>query len=282
MTPQKTNENVESIDSVAIIAGQGYLPREVYKACIKKDIRVEIIRLDKQNEDVFSDVKTHCIPVHAISNIIETIKLHNIKHIVLAGYVKRASIPKLMLDIKGAKLLTKIIKHGFSDAALLNSIILFLEKEGFTIVPSEQIATDIIAESGNLTNVRISKDNMEDIKFGIKILEGMSKFDMGQALVIQNRLILGVEAAEGTDELIKRCGVIQQKFGTEPVLVKICKPKQDRRVDLPCIGDETIKFLKEFKIKGVAVQANASLILNREKAIETANKNNIFIYGYDM
>ncbi len=278
------NNTTECIDSIAIMAGQGYLPRELYDTCVKRGIRVEVIRLDEKCPDkIFTDVKTHCMPVHAVSDIVNTIKSHNISHIAMAGYVKRASIPRLIFDIKGAKLLAKIIKQGFSDAALITAMLSFLENEGFTIVPPEEIATDIIASKGNMTTtVRITKANMEDITAGVKSLKGMSQFDAGQALVIQNGLILGVEAVEGTDALVQRCGAIKQKFGTEPVLVKICKPHQDRRVDLPCIGDNTIENLKKCGIKGVAIQAGAAFIIHRKKAIEIAAANDIFIYGYEI
>ena len=92
--------------------------------------------------------------------------------------------------------------------------------------------------------------------------------------------MLGIEAAEGTDELIKRCGAIKQKFGVEATLIKMCKKHQDIRVDLPCIGEATIKLLKKHGIKGVAIQAEKSLLIHKEKMIEIANANNIFIYGF--
>ena len=126
----------------------------------------------------------------------------------------------------------------------------------------------------------MAKIHMKDIERGIKLLKEVSKLDIGQALIIQNGLILGVEAAEGTNDLIKRCGIIRQKNDSEPILVKICKPNQDKRIDLPCIGDKTIEYMHDYGIKGIALESGLCLLLNKEQTLELANKYGIFIYGF--
>ena len=267
-------------DKIAIIAGQGSLPKEIYDACINNNIEAHVIGLDGQCDlELFKDIPLNTIPIHAVSNIINTIKAYGITNIVLAGRVKRAVIPKLMLDFKGAKLFARILSYGLSDKGLGRAIIKFLESEGFTVLSPEVIAKESTAVPGNMTKVMIHKRYLQDIAHGRKTLNAISQLDVGQSLIIQNGLILGVEAAEGTNDLIKRCGAIKQQFETDPVLIKICKPHQDRRIDLPCVGPITIETMHEFGIKGMALQPYLCLILDKKKTIELANKYDIFIYG---
>lgn len=266
-------------NKIAIIAGQGRMPREIYDLCIQHGVEGHVIGLDGQIDmSLFDGIHVHLFPIHAISQIIKNIKSHGIKDIILAGRVKRIVIPKLMLDLKGAKLFTKIIASGLSDKSLTKTIINFLEKEGFNVLSPEVLSPNESLKPGNLTNITIRKNHMRDIERGVKMLTEISRLDVGQALVIQNGLILGVEAVEGTDELIKRCGAIRQKFDTEPVLVKICKPGQDKRMDMPCIGDQTIRIMHEFGVRGIALQVHSCLILNRNETIALANKLGVFIY----
>lgn len=267
-------------DKIAIIAGQGRLPREIYDACIKNEVETYVIGLEEQIDmHFFEDVDVELIPIHSVSHIIKTIKAKNINKIMLGGRVKRAVIPKLILDFKGAKLFASIIRYGLSDGALTKTIINFLEKEGFTVLSPDVVAQDVLSISGNMTKVPIRRQYIADMENGYKMLYEICKLDVGQALVIQNGLVLGVEAVEGTDELIKRCGAIKQKFETEPVLVKICKPQQDKRIDMPCIGERTIHNMSECGIGGIGLQAGSCLILNKKKTIELANQKGIFIYG---
>lgn len=272
--------NLNNVKKIAIIAGKGWLPRHVLDGCVEKDIECEIIAIEDQfSQEIFEDKQYYTFPIYAIGKIIAKIKSLGISYVVLAGTVKRAGITKLLLDLKGAKLLTKIMKAGLNDDAILSTIITFLESEGFTVIPPEKIATSIVVNSGFLTNTKPDNIGFADIKKGVEILKAVANFDVGQALVIQNGLVLGVEAAEGTDELIKRCGLIQQKDEEMCILVKICKPNQDKRIDLPCIGTETIKNLYQYNFKGVALEAGSALILNKEETIADADKLGLFIYG---
>ena len=267
-------------NKIAIIAGQGRLPRELYDACIKNNIQTYIIGLEEQIDmKFFEGVDVELIPIHSVSLIIKSIKSKNITNIMLGGRVKRAAIPKLILDFKGAKLFASIIRHGLSDGSLTRTIINFLEKQGFTVLSPEIVAHEILADRGNMTNIPFRKSHMQDMERGYQMLNEICKLDVGQALIIQNGLILGVEAVEGTDELIKRCGAIKQKFDIDPVLVKICKPRQDKRIDMPCIGEITIKHMNESGISGIALQAGSCIILNKNKTIDLANQTGIFIYG---
>ncbi len=270
---------LKGIKKLGIIAGDGSLPRHVYDACIESKTDVVVIGLDHEtNYEIFADVEVSRFPVYKVSKILKKLKDENVSHVTLAGKVKRADIPRLLLDIKGAKLFAQIVKYGLADNSILQTIIRFIEKEGFEIIAPEKVANEIVLGKGALTKAKPNKAALSDIKQGLKVLKGIATFDVGQSLVIQNGLVLGVEAAEGTDELLKRCGEIKQS-GDGPILIKISKPKQDRRVDLPCIGPETIKNAAMYGFKGVAAEAGSALILDEVSTIKLANQNKIFIVG---
>lgn len=271
---------LRNIKKLAIIAGAGMLPKHVAEACKKKKVPYIIIGLHGHTDlDLFSaDEDFEIFNIHSISKILKHMGDKNVSHVTLCGKVSRTSIPKLMLDLKGAKLLASILKNGLADSDILGAIVKFLESENFSIIAPELIAAEIVLHKGNATKLKPSDTAADDIKRGLQILKGVASFDVGQALVIQSGLVLGVEAAEGTDELIKRCGEIKQQ-GEGPVLIKICKPHQDLRVDLPCIGPKTVEMASEFGFAGIAAESEKTLVLDPIKTIKLAEKLKIFICG---
>lgn len=272
---------IKKLEKIAVFAGDGFLPRHVYDACQEQGIKVKIIGLEGQiSAEAFKGIDYETFPLHGVSKIIKALKDDEITDVVLAGKVCRStSLSKLLLDAKGAKLLTKIMRHGLNDNALLTAIIKFLESEGMRLWPAESLAKDLMVTKGALTKIEPSKSDWTDIKKGMRILKDIAQHDVGQSLVIQGGLVLGVEAAEGTDAMISRCGTIRQKEGSGPILIKSVKPKQDKRVDLPCIGRATIQNLHQNGFIGIAVEAKVTLLLEGQKTIDEANDKGIFIYG---
>lgn len=271
---------LKGVKKLGIIAGGGYLPRHVYDACIEQKVEVVVIGLENETSfDIFHDVKLEKFKVYKISKIIKRLKDEGVTHVTLAGKVHRAEISRLLMDIKGAKLFAAIMTKGLADNSLLKTVMNFIEKEGFNIIAPNDLANNIVVHKGVLTKAKPSKSAQETIKEGLKILRGIANYDVGQSLVIQNGLVLGVEAAEGTDELMKRCGAIKQVDEDKPILIKVCKPNQDKRVDLPCIGTDTIENAHISGIDGIVVEADKSLILDQDNALKLANKYKIFIVG---
>jgi DUF1009 family protein len=270
----------EKIKKLAIIAGSGYLPKHVYDACQHNGIKCELIILEGETSpELFNDAKNIKFKAHKISQILRYIRKIGATHLTLAGKVKRANISKLLLDLKGAKLFAMIIKKGLNDNAILKTILEFIEEEGLKIIAPEKVAPSIILHKGPLSKAKPNTSAKEDIKLGLKILKGIASYDVGQALIMQHGLVLGVEAAEGTDELIKRCGEIKQN-GEGPILIKIVKPEQDKRIDLPCIGPDTILMAHKYGIRGIAAEAGSTLILDQSNTLKLADKLKIFIFGF--
>lgn len=270
---------MEEIKKLAIISGYGHLPKHVYDAAKSKKIDTVVITLEEEaDKKVFAGIEHYPFPVYKVSKIIKKLKELEVSHVTFAGKVRRTEMSRLLVDIKGAKLFAKIVAAGLADNSILQTILKFFEDEGFKVIAPEKIAMNIVLPKGAFGKIKPSKTALDDIKKGTKVLKGVADFDVGQSLVIQNGLVLGVEAAEGTDELLRRCGEIRQE-GDQPILIKICKPNQDKRVDLPCIGKMTVENAHKYGIRGIVCEAGVTLVLEQEETLKLANKYKIFIYG---
>lgn len=269
----------KKINDIAIVAGQGLLPKIVYQGCLKKGLKCTIIGLKGELDEIlFPNIKYQLFPPHKISLIFEYLKRLNISNIVIAGRVKRKHLSKLILDKTGVLIFKEIIKSGLNDSSIYSAITKAIDKEGFKIIPPELIAEDILTKKGSMNSVRITEKLKKDINKGVEILRGIIEHDVGQALIIDNGLVLGVEAVEGTNHLIKRCAKYREntKGG---ILIKLCKPHQDKRLDLPCIGPDTIKTIARYGYKGIVIEAKKSIIIASTEVIKFASNRGIFIYG---
>lgn len=220
-----------------------------------------------------------------VGKLVKTLKKQGVEQITFAGHLRRPSLSNFVsqygLDMQGAKLLWQLRKKSMGDDTLLRHVADFFNKKGFAIVGTDQIIPDSLMPSGALTQKNPDVDEWRDIDAAAKILKEWARLDQGQAIVVQQGIILGVEAAEGTDELIRRCAAYKRE-GRGPILVKIKKPQQDRRLDLPTIGEKTVKSAIEAGFSGIAVQAGNALFLNPSGSVALANENKIFLVGFDL
>ena len=162
------------------------------------------------------------------------------------------------------------------DNNLLTTILNMLRKRGFKIRSIPDTAPELLARLDD-SFMPLSKQNLKDIEIGEKILNDLSKHDIGQAIVIQNGLVLGIEAIEGTDNLLRRVKSLKRDTKTGGVLVKLPKVNQTDLADLPTIGPDTILNAKDAALDGIAIKANKTIIVDRQQTMELAKKFNIFI-----
>jgi DUF1009 family protein len=266
--------------NIGIIAGKGTLPKQLIHTLLENNVKPYLVALtDITDKETTESVETIWCRVTAVGKIMSFFKQNNVKQLVLVGGMKRPSFASLVPDIQGLKLLNRLRKlKSAGDDKMLGTITKFLEENGFEILGVDEVVPELLPQKGAIGSIEPSKDNMDDINYGKHIAQEIGKLDIGQAVIVQNAVTLGVEGIEGTDELITRCGPLQFD-GSGAILVKLKKPKQDRRIDLPSIGPKTIERLHEFKFKGVVIEAGNSLILDREETIKKANQLGIFIYG---
>lgn len=270
------------VERLGLVAGSGDLPISILKECEKSNIKPFVIVLkDFAKESDYKEYNHRLLKFGDVGKAISFFRKNKVKYIVFAGAVKKPDLKTIWPDLKGFFLLMQLLKCKiFGDDTILQTAIKFLEKEGFEILPVDKIVQDIKISHGIAGTIPLpNEDYMTDIELGVKVLRQIGDLDIGQSIVIQNGIVMGIECIEGTEKLIERCGHLKYTTGRKPILVKIKKTKQTRKIDLPAIGEDTITQLKQAGFAGVAIDYENGLVINRQATINLANKNKIFIYG---
>ncbi len=266
-----------SLSNLGIIAGGGDFPILCAKEAQKKGIKVIVIAHKGETSKEIENYADHIkwIYLGQLNKLIKNLKKHNVTHALFAGTITKK---RIFFDVRPdtrALLLWKSLKNRLDDN-ILRALANELEKEGIKIIASTTFLDDIVTKEGVLTKSKPNKDQIEDIKFGWKIAKEIGRLDIGQCIVVKDKTVIAVEAIEGTDATIKRVGSLGIK---ESIVVKICKPSQDTRFDLPATGPKTIETMAQVNAKVLAIEANKSLMFNRDEMINLANQYGISIIG---
>lgn len=211
--------------------------------------------------------------IGAIGAIIKTLKSEAIQDICLIGSVQKPSIASLRPDLTGLKLLKTLNYNDLGDDGLLRGIRHFLESYGFTVHGAHALAPDLLTSDGVMTMSQPGHDSVKNIDIGIKAAQKLGANDKGQAVIVCDNQIIAEEGRGGTRAMIEAHG------REHAILVKLCKPSQDRDLDLPTIGIETVQSCITKNMAGIAIHANESLFIDRDDAIDLANTHNFFIIG---
>jgi DUF1009 family protein len=266
---------------LGIIAGGGNLPAQLIKSCIDNGREFFVLSFEESySPETMKNVPHAVIRIGAVGEALKHLRDAGVREIVMAGGLKRPSLSSLKPDAAGAALLKKLGKaFFFGDDALLKAITAFFEEENFKVVGAESILGGIIAPEGVLGKISPTRQEKADIIIGMKAAKNLGALDIGQAVMVENGVILGTETADGTDALIAHCGSLRQGSKKGGILVKAKKPCQETRVDLPAIGVTTIEKLNEYGFAGVAVEAGYSLLIEKAGLIEKANEYGLFVAG---
>ncbi len=280
-----TAQVMNPLPALGIIAGSGDLPRVLIQACQEMGRPYYVLALEdtaEEETEKLAGEHYNVIRFGAIGKAFDILRKHDVTELVMAGRVTRPRIATIRPDLKGAKLLARIGAQLLSgDNELLSNIVTFLEEEGFRVAGAEDVVRDLLTPEGMIGSIYPDKRAQADIETGARIARAIGALDIGQSVIVQNGLIIGVEAIEGTDGLISRCASlkVEEKGG---VLVKVKKPQQERRVDLPTIGVETVERIAQMGFAGVAVEAGGSLILNRREVARRADALGVFVIGFSI
>lgn len=267
---------------LAILAGGGVLPRLIVEERAKTGEETFIIAFRGITDPEWVLSHPHCwIRLGQLGKALGIIKKQDIEQIVFAGHVRRPSWNQILPDFQGLKMLWRLKRQKLGDDALLRQLAEIFARHGCKLVGANEILPQCLMPAGQLSARDISDEDWKDIRFARDILTQWALLDQGQAIVVQNGLILGVEAIEGTDELILRCGAYKRP-GRGPILVKIKKPQQDARLDLPTVGEQTIRNMMASGFAGMAVEEGQALFLQPGEATELADKNGLFITGFKL
>jgi DUF1009 family protein len=264
---------------LGILAGGGTLPALLVDACHKAGRGVHVVTFKGQPKPdglTLTDTLHTEVPLGHVSATLGALKAAGVAQVVLAGNLSKPSLFDLRPDLKAAKVLASLWRQHDDD--ILRHVCALLEAEGFSVVGAHTLLPDLLAGVGALGRCQPSEAERGDITLGLRVARALGAEDVGQGVVVKDRVVIGVEAVEGTDALLQRCAALRGK-GQGGVLVKVCKPAQDMRVDLPAIGPKTIQTLAQHGYAGVAVEAGKTLLLESDKTLALADKNGIFIYG---
>ena len=264
---------------LGMIAGSGMMPVEIIKYCNQTGREIFVVGIEPfAKEEELKDAPHIFAKLGEVGKISKALTQNNVRDIVLAGGIKRPSFKELIPDWEGAKLIAKLAIKKMSDDNLFRFVMDEIENRGFKVVGIEEVVPEMMFSEGLYGKVKPSDDDMDDIRRGVTVAKALGAVDVGQAVVVQEGMVLAVEAIEGTDMMLSRSATVK-KQGKAPVMVKVLKPGQDMRVDLPAIGLQTIEQLKKYGIKGIAVEAGGILLIEREAVIKLADESGIFIIG---
>ncbi|WP_043363664.1 LpxI family protein [Belnapia sp. F-4-1] len=263
---------------LGLVAGGGSVPLRVAAAAqaAGRDVFAVVIEGWGDPAD-YAHLPHLAIRLGAAGEAIEALRARGIRQLVMSGTAKRPSFLSIRPDAGMARLLLKIGRAAWQgDDGLLKAVVRVLEEDGFEILPAQAILRDILPEAGLLGAVVPPPAALEDIRRGIAVVRALGAVDVGQGAVIQQGLVLGVEAIEGTDALLARCAGLRRE-GPGGVLVKLVKPGQDRRVDLPTLGPATIAGAAAAGLAGIAVEAGGTILVDRFATIAAADAAGLFL-----
>lgn len=265
---------------LGILAGSGVLPRCLIDACreARRDVFVVAFEGIARAEDI--DAASHAwVHLGEVKRTFELLHEADVEEVVLAGPVGRPSLRSLRLDGRARKLLMKLGWGASGDNQLLSLLVDELEGEGFRVVGVDDILTDLVAPLGPIGSLEPDADARADIAVAARVARALGALDIGQAVVAQQGVVLGVEAVEGTDALLARCAKLHRREGPGGVLVKLKKPGQERRADLPTIGPRTVEGAQRAGLSGIAVEAAGALVIDQAAVAAAANAAGMFVVG---
>lgn len=266
---------------LGIVAGGGSLPRRLVESCQASGRGAFVVAVEGHTDPATVAGTDHLwIRMGQSERAIRALRAAGARELVLVGAVKRPSMTELRPDRLTFKVLARIGFNSLGDDGLLGAVVKALEAEGFVLRGVEEFLQDLLAAEGCFGTLRPDEAAWRDIRRGIEVVHAMGAADVGQATVIQDGLVLGVEALEGTDALLARCGPLRRQ-GPGGVLVKLRKPGQERRADLPTIGVATVEGAAQAGLRGIAVEAGGTLVVDAPAVTAAADRAGLFLVGIE-
>lgn len=269
---------MQVVSKLGLIAGNGELPKAVAEEARTKGYEVIAVGLEPLAENDLASVvdKITWINVGKLGRLISFLKKAGVKEAVMAGKVPKSLLYKSRIspDLRAMKLLFSLKDR--SDDSILLALAKELKKEGITLLNTTDFTSSLLTPEGVLTEEGPSDKEWKDIAFGWKIAKEIGRLDIGQTVVIRNQAVMAIEAIEGTDEAIRRGGTLA---GGGAVVIKVSKPQQDMRFDVPVVGPDTLSAMHTVKARVLAVEAGKSIILSRKKLLQKARESGIVIVG---
>lgn len=258
---------------IGLIAGNGKFPLIFAQEAKRVGTEVVALAIKKETSPSLENLvdRIHWVNVGQLGDLIEICKKEGITRAVMAGQVRHTRLfGQVRLDARAMALLAGVKDKKANS--LLGAVADELLREGIELIDSATYLSHLLPSPGILTRRKPTQNEWRDIEFGHKMAKEIAGLDIGQTVVVKDQTVLAVEGMDGTDRTIKRGG----KLGRgDVVVVKVSKPQQDRRFDLPIVGERTVEVLKQAKAKVLAFSARSTILLDREKVVKNANQNGI-------
>ncbi len=265
------------VNKIGLIAGEGEFPIILARSLTNKNYQVIAVCFSGNQKENLKKIASEVfkISIGQFGKLIKIFKEKGVKELIFLGKIDKSYALKVGIPDFKALVLWKRLKNR-EDNSILKSIIEELEKEGFVIRGPSEFLQEYLTTEGVFTKRTPTSEEWEDIEYGFQIAKKIGSLDIGQCVVVKNKMTVAVEAMEGTDATILRAG----KLRKNTVVIKVAKPIQDLRMDIPVVGVKTVETLIKAGAKVLVLEAGKTFFLQREEAIRLADKNNISIIGY--
>ena len=272
------------VGPLAIIAGGGTLPIAIAEAALALGHDVHILGICGEADEAIARFSHAWLKWGEVGKLFATLDDWGCRDLLIIGGVRRPDLANVKIDFGAIKNLPFLLSLQLGgDDRLLSSLVRFFETKGYRVHGAGDVAPAFLAGAGRLGAKGPSANDRADIESGFRVVEALGRLDVGQAVVVVKGHVLAVEAAEGTDAMLVRCAVLRQegprRLTRAGVLVKAPKSGQEKRVDLPTIGPETVRGAAAAGLAGIAVTAEHVLIADRAATIAAADAHKLFIFG---
>jgi DUF1009 family protein len=272
------NASSETPERYAIVAGNGSFPFLVLDAARDQGIDPLVVAIKEETSPELSQktAKIHWLSLGEVSKLLELLRAERVEKVVLAGQVKHV---QLFSSIKPDGLVKRALAglHRRNTDALIGAFVRMLEGRGMRVVDSTLFLKPLLAEAGAMTRRSPDESERADIVYGREVAKKIAGLDIGQTIVVADRACVAVEAMEGTDAAIERAATLSN--GRRLVVIKVSKPKQDMRFDVPVVGLRTIEVMRRAHASVLAVDAGKTLLFERRQLIADADEAGISIFG---
>ena len=264
-------------NKIGLIAGYGEFPLELTRTLNDKGFEVHVVAAREETSPEIEQLAASVCWLHVgkIGGMIKAFQAAGVTQVIMAGKVQKLHLFRnFRPDFVAVKALLSLSDRR--DDSIMLKITQLLADAGITVLSQVKYAGEMIAQEGLLFGIKPSKQQLQDMSFGSTQACGIASLDIGQTVVVQDGAVLAVEAIEGTDKAIKRGGELGSG---KAVVVKVAKPKQDLRFDVPAIGPDTLHMMHTSGCKALAVQAGCTLLIERAQLEHLANKYDLCIFG---
>jgi len=266
--------------TLGLIAGNGAFPILLAQEAKKSGDRVIVAALKEEADTI---VEKHAdqitwLSIGQLGHIISFFKDHQVTHAVMAGQVKHTQLFKNIIpDLRATKILAKTVNK--KAASILSLVIQEFEEDGIQFLSSTTYLEHWLCPEGILTKRRLSPEQEADIAFGVPLARAIAAQDIGQTIVVKDKSVIAVEAMEGTDACIRRAGDIA---GPGCIVIKVARPRQDPRFDVPVVGLRTIQAVTQSGARVLALEAGKTLLLDKDALIKEADASQLTLTGLQV